>query len=68
MPRRALGLTGGIVHLAHLVHVDERIEVLQWDPAKARRTGILALETTGAVLMDTTSRGWPDRRRRAAGR
>ena len=31
MPRGALRLTRGVVDLAHLVHVDKRVEVLQSD-------------------------------------
>ena len=26
VPRRALGFAGGVVHFAHLIHVDERVE------------------------------------------
>jgi hypothetical protein len=39
VPRRALGLAGRVVDLAHLVHVDERVEAARSTPAKARRTG-----------------------------
>jgi hypothetical protein len=31
VPRGALGLTRGVLDLAHLVHVDERVEVAQVD-------------------------------------
>src|SRR5687767_12781542 len=31
MPRRALGLAGRVLHLAHLIHVDERVEVGEID-------------------------------------
>ena len=31
MPRRALGLAGRVFDLAHLVEVDERVEVLEVD-------------------------------------
>ncbi len=34
MPRRALGFAGGVFDLAHLVEVDERIEVLERDPGE----------------------------------
>src|SRR6516165_6164569 len=34
MPRGALGLTGRVVHLAHLVHVDERVEPGQVHPGE----------------------------------
>jgi hypothetical protein len=37
MPGRALGLTGGVLHLAHLVEVDERVEVVEGD-ARERAT------------------------------
>ena len=34
VPGGALGLTGGVLDLAHLVHVHERVQVAQIDPGE----------------------------------
>ena len=39
MPGGALRLAGGVLHLAHLVEVDERVEVFQADPGKGAADG-----------------------------
>ena len=39
MPGRAFRLTGGVLDLTHLIHVDERVGQFQGTPANARRTG-----------------------------
>src|SRR5215469_212006 len=45
VPRGPLGLTRGVVHLAHLVHVDERVELGQVNPGeRAADREALALE------------------------
>jgi signal transduction histidine kinase/CheY-like chemotaxis protein len=45
VPRRALGLAGRVLHLAHLVHVDERVEVGEVDAGECAPDGeALALE------------------------
>ena len=47
MPRRALGLTGCVLHLAHLIHHDEGIESAQIDAREgATHRETLTLETT----------------------
>ncbi len=46
MPRRPLRLAGRVLDLAHLVQVDERVEVLQRSPGECAADGeALALET-----------------------
>ena len=57
MPRRALRLTRRVLHLAHLVEVDERVEVGQVD-ARERATDreALALEPGGVVVSWRTGR------------
>ena len=50
VPGRALRLTGGVLDLAHLVHVDERVEVGQRHTREGAPYGeALALETRGRV-------------------
>ena len=45
VPRRALGLAGRVLHLAHLVHVDERVEIGEVDAGeRAADREALALE------------------------
>jgi hypothetical protein len=45
VPRRALRLARAVLDLAHLVHVDERVEVAQVDPGEGAADGeALALE------------------------
>ena len=57
VPGRALRLAGGVLHLAHLVHVDERVEDLHRHPAKARCTGNPSPSNpVGAVVTDVTDR------------
>ena len=63
VPRRALGLARRVLHLAHLVHVDERVEVRRFTPAKARRTGNPSpSKPAGAVVTETTGRSGARRR------
>ncbi len=55
MPRRALRLAGRVLDLAHLVEVDERVEVLEQDAGKRTADGeALALEAArrGRQLAD----------------
>lgn len=48
VPGRALGLPGRVLHLTHLVHHDERVEVAVVDPGeRAAHREALALETAG---------------------
>ncbi len=55
--RGALGLAGRVVDLAHLVHVHERVEGCQVDPANARRTGKPSpSRPEGAVVTEITRR------------
>ena len=58
VPGRALGLARAVVDLAHLVHVDEGVEVAPGRcPAKARRTGKPSpSRPRGAVVTDFTGR------------
>ena len=57
VPRRALGLTRRVVDLAHLVHVDERVESRRSTPANARLTGKPSpSKEDWALVTDTTGR------------
>ena len=52
MPRRALRLARRVLHLAHLVEVDERVEVGQVDAGeRAADREALALEAVGAEVV-----------------
>ena len=59
VPVGAPRLAGRVVDLAHLVHVDERVEVGQVDAGEgpADREA-LALEPAGAVVTERTGRSW----------
>ena len=49
VPRRALGLAGGVLDLAHLIHVDERVELIELDAGEGAADGeALALEARAA--------------------
>ena len=57
VPRCSLRLAGRVVHLAHLVHVHEGVEVTKLRPANARRTGKPSPSNPlGAVVTDLTGR------------
>ena len=58
VPGGALGLAGRVLHLAHLVHVDEGIQTSRGTPAKARRTGNPSpSKPDGAVVMHSHRAG-----------
>ena len=57
VPRRAPGLTRCVVDRAHLVHMDEGVEVAPVDPGEGRRTGKPSpSKPEGAVVTETTRR------------
>ena len=67
VPEGALGLTGGVVDLAHLVHVDERVEQGRVDAGEGAADGeALALEPAGGrghaadPALDRVGGGWGD--------
>ena len=68
MPRCAFGLTGRIVHRAHLVHVHERIKQLAWHPGEGtvdRKTFAFKAGRRGGDTQHRTleaSRGGPSSR------
>ena len=60
VPRRALGLARRVLDLAHLVHVDERVEQRQVDAGeRAADREALALEAAAARVVTERTGRWP---------
>ena len=67
MPGRALGLTGGVLHLTHLVEMDEGVQVAQVHAGERASDGEpLALEGAGGAR-DALDRAWASRQRIGGG-